>query len=264
MSISAYDLAAEVGLAPSMVPDLEPVVAALRALVPSAPPKPSPALAALLAHPPAPPRPQPVARRRLFALGTAAAALSSVAVTGVAAAANELPPGAQQLVSDFSGRFLPFQFPEPVTMTPVPDGPAAVPPAGQSPSAPRSAVGDPLDSPSVTTKDSETVQPRLAPSSTAPAEVVPPPSSPQAPSSPVSASVSELPSAEPSPSGSSDPSASTSPAADDSASASASPAVGSPAPSASSTAQARETGTATPSPSVNTTASPSSPSRSGS
>jgi hypothetical protein len=76
VSISAFDLAAEVGLSPSMVPDLEPVVAALRSLVPSTVPQPSPALAALLANPPAAARPQPVARRRRFAHGTAAAALS--------------------------------------------------------------------------------------------------------------------------------------------------------------------------------------------
>lgn len=53
------------------------------------------------------------ARRHQNALAAAVLALSGIVVTGVAAAANDLPPTAQRLVAEFSQRFLPYDFPFP-------------------------------------------------------------------------------------------------------------------------------------------------------
>jgi len=52
-------------------------------------------------------------RRHQNALAAAVLALSGIVVTGVAAAANDLPPTAQRLVAEFSQRFLPYDFPFP-------------------------------------------------------------------------------------------------------------------------------------------------------
>ncbi len=111
MSTTTEQLVAEAGLPADVVIDLEPVVSALRDLTPDTAPTPSPALAALLADPPRPAVPR--SRRRLAVLGSAAAVLSSLTVTGVAAAANELPEPAQRFVAELSERYLPFHFPQP-------------------------------------------------------------------------------------------------------------------------------------------------------
>ncbi|HET7388779.1 MAG TPA: hypothetical protein VFJ19_19165 [Nocardioidaceae bacterium] len=70
-------------------------------------------------------------RRRDGRLASAAAALaiSTVAATGVAAAANELPAPAQLVVSHFSQHFLPFEFPAPPPLSPSPDDSGAGQPA---------------------------------------------------------------------------------------------------------------------------------------
>lgn len=112
MSVTVEELAAEVGLPGFVVAELEPVVAALRSLIPTYVPQPSPALAALLAHPPRFVARTP--RRHRYAVGAAAAALTSLTATGVAAAAGELPPSAQDLVAHISEKLLPgpLQLPE--------------------------------------------------------------------------------------------------------------------------------------------------------
>ncbi|MGZ8738349.1 MAG: hypothetical protein ACXWW7_14385 [Nocardioides sp.] len=111
MSTTTEQLVAEVGLPPELVADLEPVVSGLRDLVADEPPTPSAALAALLADPPRIDVPR--SRRRLLVVGSAAAVLTSLTVTGMAAAANELPNPAQRLVAQLSERYLPFHFPQP-------------------------------------------------------------------------------------------------------------------------------------------------------
>ena len=58
-------------------------------------------------------------RRRAVA-GLAAAAVASLTLTGVAAVANELPPGMQRAVAHFSERYLPFQVPRPAGDPPAP------------------------------------------------------------------------------------------------------------------------------------------------
>jgi hypothetical protein len=104
-------LLAEAGLPAELSLDLEPVLNVIRDFLPERVPAPSPALAALLARPPRPMAPR--SRGRLAVLGSAAALMSSLTVTGVAAAANELPVTTQKFVADLSEKFLPFQFPQP-------------------------------------------------------------------------------------------------------------------------------------------------------
>lgn len=82
-------------------------------------PAPSPELAALLANPRG--TVTPLHRRSGRVLIAGAVAFGTVAAGGLAAAANELPPGAQGLVADFSQRYLPFELPEP-TEEPALDG----------------------------------------------------------------------------------------------------------------------------------------------
>ncbi len=84
-----------------------------------------------------PPPATPRSRRRLVAMGSAAALLSSLTVTGVAAAANELPDTTQRFVAQLSERYLPFQFPQPRNRaTQVDDDPA---PERVAPTDPRPA-----------------------------------------------------------------------------------------------------------------------------
>ena len=193
MSTTTELLVAEAGLPAELVTDLEPVVSALRDLAPDAAPTPSPALAALLANPPRPAVPR--SRRRLAVLGSAAAVLSSLTVTGVAAAANELPEPAQRFVAELSERYLPFHFPLPRNgasevgpdeapervgptgpgMDPDPTGPAGSP----SPSGEPSGVPPPSQVPS-----GRPSQPSTSPSAPgAPSEEPTPSGAPPAPPS---------------------------------------------------------------------------------
>jgi len=97
---------------------LDTLLGDLAALGEGPAPTPGPELATLLAGDPAarpvvvPFRP-PASRRRRLATGLAAAALTGVTLTGVAAAANELPAPVQRLVAHFSETFLPFDLPRP-------------------------------------------------------------------------------------------------------------------------------------------------------
>jgi hypothetical protein len=125
----------ESGLPPEAASELEPVLAALRGLEPAEAPEPSAELAALLASP----RSRARGRRTAAAIG-AAAALGSLTVTGVAAAANELPEPAQRFVSQLSERYLPFEFPRPVQGTPE-DAEPGVLPGKQAPDAPDQGTG---------------------------------------------------------------------------------------------------------------------------
>lgn len=111
MNSFSEQLLAEAGLPAEFALDLEPVLNVIRDFLPDRAPAPSPALAALLARPPRPIAPR--SRGRLAVLGSAAALMSSLTVTGVAAAANELPVTTQKFVADLSEKFLPFQFPQP-------------------------------------------------------------------------------------------------------------------------------------------------------
>ena len=120
-------LLAESGMAGDAA--LTAVLTDLRDLAAGPPPEPSPELAALLAGDgpastgvlPAPV--VPLTRRRRAALGMSAVVLAAVASTGVAAAANQLPSGAQRFAARFSDQFLPFAFPLPREAGPLTPGP---------------------------------------------------------------------------------------------------------------------------------------------
>lgn len=112
MSARAEDLFREADLPGEDAGALESFVDGLRALGEAEPPVPSPELAAMIARPSA--RPAGRSQRRVIALAAAATGFCGLTVTGVAAAANELPEPAQRLVATFSERYLPFEFPQPV------------------------------------------------------------------------------------------------------------------------------------------------------
>ncbi len=207
---TTLDLVRESGLPDEAVAELEPFVCALRELAPLEVPTPSPALAALMASPPGF---RARSRRRLAAFGVAAAALSSMTVTGVAAAANELPASAQHFVAEFSQRYLPFHFPEPrhsatviekspepavpvanriepvspdsgVAPSPTPTaGPAKPPAVVAEPSAPASASPSPSPSPSPQPSAEPSPEPSES-SSPGPAPTDPPSVAPSAPTDP--------------------------------------------------------------------------------
>lgn len=203
---TTLDLVRESGLPDEAVAELEPFVYALRELAPPEIPTPSPALAALLASPPGF---RARSRRRFAALGVAAAALSSLTVTSVAAAANELPESAQHFVAEFSQRYLPFHFPEPrhsatvveqspEPVVPVPNriepvspdsgeapsptptaGPAKPPAVVAEPPASASASQSPAPQPSAEPSPEPTEAPSPGPAPTDPPSV--PPSAPTDP-----------------------------------------------------------------------------------
>ncbi len=76
------------------------------------------------------------ARNHSLVAGAVVLALSGVGATGLSAAANTLPSPWQHQVSDFSHRYLPFDFPEPTVKIPhlavTPGHEALVPDAGVS------------------------------------------------------------------------------------------------------------------------------------
>lgn len=102
------DMILESGLDPDEYADVVQALGALRDVVPSEAPAPSPELAALLSGGTVTPL-----RRRHGVAVAAAVAAAAVALTSVAAAANVLPEPAQRLFSDFSHKYLPFEFPDP-------------------------------------------------------------------------------------------------------------------------------------------------------
>lgn len=91
------------------------------------PPAPSPELAAMLGGLRGDQRVVPLRRRPGRLLVATAVALGTVAAGGIAAAANELPPGAQDLVADFGKRYLNVELPrsedrtDSAPRTPAPD-----------------------------------------------------------------------------------------------------------------------------------------------
>ena len=121
--------------------ELTDILTSVHALGEAPAPRPSPALAALLSGAATPPaRGRVLLLRRRVVAGATALGLAAAGATGVAAAANELPDGAQRLVARFSEHFLPFAFPPPERERPL--RPAAVPPDPDqddtTPAAPRS------------------------------------------------------------------------------------------------------------------------------
>ena len=91
---------------------------ALERSVPDTAPEPGPELAALMARTSRAVVVAPFARRRRRLLIAGAVAFGTVAAGGIAAAANELPSGAQDVVAEFSERFLPFDLPRPEVRRP--------------------------------------------------------------------------------------------------------------------------------------------------
>jgi hypothetical protein len=181
VSTSLSQLLEESDLPFELSADLEPVLTALRSLAPEAAPQPSAQLAALLAHPVVPRSYRP----RRTALAAVAAVVGSFTLTGVAAAANQLPDPAQQFVSDLSSRYLPFQFPEPAVVieeapsrepTPEPEDEAPVAPATTeepAPASPEDEKPEKTEKPSkkasaVTTTPSPKASPSEPPAPSAP------------------------------------------------------------------------------------------------
>jgi hypothetical protein len=112
-------------LAESGIPDVgqERLIECLTALerdVDQSAPVPGPELAALLGRSQKAAGPVPLPRRHRRVLVAGALAFGAVAAGGIAAAANELPPSAQDVVAEFSERFLPFELPRPEDRRPEP------------------------------------------------------------------------------------------------------------------------------------------------
>ena len=241
MSTTLSQLLQEADLPPAMSEDLDALMTALRALTPATAPEPSPQLAALMAHPVAPHR----YRFRRGAVAAVAAVIGSFTLTGVAAAVEILPAPAQQFVSDLSQKYLPFQFPAPITIEgeeqpkqKTPDDEAPLAPATTDEPAQKDPTPDESDNPEPTKEP--TSEPTKAPTKEPSPEVSP--SAPAAPSDPPPSPSAPAPSDAPSPTlGAEEPTES--------------PSAGgttSPSPSGDSTepghARENETGTPTPSP----------------
>jgi hypothetical protein len=107
------DMIAESGLDAAEYADVAEALAALRGLAPSEPPAPSTELAALLSGGVVTPLPVGRSRKRRIVLASGAVAATLVLGTGIAAASNNLPAGAQKFANDFSKKHLPFTFPSP-------------------------------------------------------------------------------------------------------------------------------------------------------
>ena len=116
MSTQVDAMMEESGLDPFESDELAAFLAMLGSLVPESAPVPSPALARLLAGGATSAGAAVVplaARRHQNAFAAVVLAVTGIVATGVAAAANDLPPTAQRMVAEFSDRFLPFDFPYP-------------------------------------------------------------------------------------------------------------------------------------------------------
>jgi hypothetical protein len=187
------DLLAESGI----TDESEELVATLLSLeegLPEAAPEPSPELAALFANPGRSASVSPLRRRPAGILVAGAVAFSTVTAGGLAAAANELPPGAQSIVADFSERYLPFELPQPTELPDAqsggaverapsqPDDPQA--PAGQDAGGDPAVVpaeGDPQEQPQAPAASSPSPSSR-APATPAPVETAPSPTLSPSPS----------------------------------------------------------------------------------
>lgn len=169
------EMLAESGIDGDGFDELVSCLTELDVYVDDTPPEPSPELVALIAGlTPDNVVPGPFGRRRARLFIAGAAALSAVGAGGIAAAAaNELPSGAQTIVAEFSERFLPFELPHP-------DGSGVphVEPTESDPTAPteeeplrRLATdeGAPATSPSAgtTTAPAVAAEPSSVPSATA-------------------------------------------------------------------------------------------------
>lgn len=243
MSTTARELLAETGLPLESAFALEPMLSAIRDLEPESPPPPSPELAALLAAPAGQQRPHgDRSLPRRVAYISAAAALGSLTLTGVAAAANGLPAPAQRLVSELSERYLPITFPAPapeVTLEERPQRPEEPVPAGPvSPDDPGDTVLEPTVAPAPSEprpREQERPSDVSTPEPSLPVE--PTPSVPESPGT-GEPSPTGTPSGEPSGSGEPSPS-------------------GDPSPTAEPTTPGRTVGDPTPSPSPSGSTSPS-------
>ena len=110
MSTALDQMLAESDLSAADASELSGLLSPLAGLMET--PVPTPELEALLAA--GAPLPARQTRRRSGTVaGVAVLALASVGGTGMAAAANTLPPAWQHQVAEFSETFLPFDFPEP-------------------------------------------------------------------------------------------------------------------------------------------------------
>ena len=220
MSTSLSQLLEESDLPYELSADLEPVLTALRSLAPETAPRPSAQLAALLAHPVAPPSYRP----RRTALAALAAVVGSFTLTGVAAAANQLPEPAQQFVSDLSSKYLPFQFPEPAVVMeeapttepkPEPEDEAPVAPATTEEPSPEAPSEQPSEQPEKPSKEPSAETTPDAPAS--PSEPAPPsapePSEAPTPSAPEPSVGAEEPVESPTADGTTSPSPSGDPTA---------------------------------------------------
>jgi hypothetical protein len=107
------DMIAEAGLDAAEYADVAQALSALRAFVPEQAPAPSVELAALLSGGVVTSLALVRSRKRRIALASSALAATVVVGTGVAAASNTLPEGAQRFLNHFSHKYLPFEFPSP-------------------------------------------------------------------------------------------------------------------------------------------------------
>jgi len=107
------DMIAESGFDAAAYADVARALSALRAVVPDEAPEPSAELAALLSGGVVTPIALVRSRKRRIVLASSALAATVVLGTGVAAASNSLPEGAQRFFNEFSEKYLPFEFPSP-------------------------------------------------------------------------------------------------------------------------------------------------------
>ena len=161
------ELLAESGITGPDTDELATRLSALEQYVDDTPPEPSPQLAALMAGKVTAAVVTPFSRRRGRVLVASLVAVGAVGAGGIAAAANELPAPAQDIVAELSERYLPFSLPRPT--------PAAVEEAPASDGGPDPVMAPP--SPSFGLDDDESPrEDRLAdPWTTAPADPMPTP-----------------------------------------------------------------------------------------
>jgi hypothetical protein len=170
---SVRALLAESGITGPDTDELAGRLSALEQYVDDTPPEPSPQLAALMAGKATAAVVAPFSRRRGRVLVASLVAVGAVGAGGIAAAANELPAPAQDLVAELSERYLPFSLPRPAAPT-VEEAPPAE--SGPDPVLPPPSPSWGLDDDESPRRD------RLAdPWTTAPADPMPTPKRSKAP-----------------------------------------------------------------------------------